>query len=122
MWLKLILSALFLLSLVGAFVIEPAHVREPGNGSNANERNENGKRLRLLSWNIGNGDLEQETRAHDDDLQAVAELILDKDADAVALQELTGADQLKLLLAQLHNRYRGYVSKPGAADRVEAVL
>src|SRR5882762_3065482 len=106
MWLKLILSALFLLSLVGAFVVEPGRVREPANESSANGPDENGKRLRLLSWNIGYGDLEQETRAHDDDLQAVAKLILDKDADAVALQELTGADQLKLLLAQLHNRYR----------------
>jgi endonuclease/exonuclease/phosphatase family metal-dependent hydrolase len=76
----------------------------------------------LLSWNIGNGDLEQDTRAHDDDLQAVAEVILDKDADAVALQELTGADQLKLLLTHLHNSYRGYLSKRGSGDRVEAVL
>jgi endonuclease/exonuclease/phosphatase family metal-dependent hydrolase len=121
MWLKITIGILFLLSLVGAFAIQPASVRK---GSNAHESsaNDNGKRLRLLSWNIGNGDLEAETRAHDDDLQAVAEVILGKDVDAVALQELTGPDQLKLLLLQLHNRYRGYVSERGAGDRVEAVL
>jgi len=36
-------------------------VREPANESSANGPDENGKRLRLLSWNIGYGDLEQET-------------------------------------------------------------
>lgn len=121
MWIKIILGILFLLSLVGAFVIAPAGPRERRE-SRAAEADDNGKRLRLLSWNIGNGDLEEETRAHDDDLQAVAKVILDKDVDAVALQELTGAEQLKLLLTQLHNRYRGYVSERGAGDRVEAVL
>jgi endonuclease/exonuclease/phosphatase family metal-dependent hydrolase len=121
MWLKIILGVLFLLSLVGAFAIEPARDRK-GSDSRASQADDNGTRLRLLSWNIGNGDLEEETRAHDDDLQAVAEVILDKDVDAVALQELTGADQLKLLLNKLHNRYRGYVSERGAGDRVEAVL
>jgi endonuclease/exonuclease/phosphatase family metal-dependent hydrolase len=121
MWLKIILGILFLLSLVGAFAIEPARARK-GSDRPASQADDNGTRLRLLSWNIGNGDLEEETRAHDDDLQAVAEVILDKDVDAVALQELTGADQLKLLLNKLHNRYRGYVSERGAGDRVEAVL
>jgi endonuclease/exonuclease/phosphatase family metal-dependent hydrolase len=121
MWLKIILGILFLLSLVGAFAIEPTGPRK-GSDSRASQADDNGTRLRLLSWNIGNGDLEEETRAHDDDLQAVAEVILNKDVDAVALQELTGADQLKLLLNKLHNRYRGSVSERGAGDRVEAVL
>jgi endonuclease/exonuclease/phosphatase family metal-dependent hydrolase len=78
--------------------------------------------LRLLSWNIGNGDLEAETRAHTEDLPAVARVILANKPDAVALQELTGDDQLKLLLAQLENRYRGFVSSRGSSDRVEALL
>ena len=122
MWIKLLLGALFVLSLVGAFVIEPAREHELKRESNAAGRGEDGKRLRLLSWNIGNGDLESETRAHATDLPAVAKVILDNDADAVALQELTGEDQLKLLLANLKNRYRGYVSSRGSSDRVEAVL
>jgi len=55
-------------------------------------------------------------------LPAVARVIRDNDADAVAIQELTGEDQLRLLLAHLENRYRGYVASPGSADRVDAVL
>ncbi|MEP6820092.1 MAG: endonuclease/exonuclease/phosphatase family protein [bacterium] len=120
MWLKLLLVVLFLLSLVGAFVFKPAH--EIKNRRDADDRGENFKRLRVLSWNIGNGDLESETRAHAEDLPAVARVILDNDADAVALQELTGEDQLKLLLTYLKNRYRGYVCSRGTGDRVEAVL
>ena len=75
-----------------------------------------------MTWNIGNADLETETRAHTQDLPAVARVILENDADAVALQELTGEDQLKLLLRHLDNRYRGYVCHAGKSDRVEAVL
>jgi endonuclease/exonuclease/phosphatase family metal-dependent hydrolase len=120
MWLKLLLGALLVSSLVGAFIVKPTRLLKAE--SNANSRADNDRRLRLLSWNIGNGDLESETRAHAEDLPAVAGVILDSDADAVALQELTGEDQLKLLLTHLNNRYRGYVSSRGSADRVEAVL
>ena len=122
MWIKLLLGGLFVLSLLGAFVIEPAREHEYQPAAHASVPGDNGTRLRLLSWNIGNGDLESETRAHSEDLPAVAKVILDNDADAVALQELTGADQLKLLLAHLKNRYRGFVCSPGSSDRVEAVL
>ena len=122
MWLKLMLGTFFVLSLVGAFVVEPASKHELKLESNPDGRSENANRLRLLTWNIGNGDLESETRAHTEDLPAVAKVILDNDADAVALQELTGNDQLKLLLQQLKNRYSGYVSSSGGGDRVEAVL
>ena len=118
MWLKLLLVALFLLSLVGAFLVEPAHnIRD---GRVTDDRGED--HLRLLTWNIGNGDLESETRAHSEDLPAVAKVILENDADAVALQELTGEDQLKLLLSHMENRYRGYVCNRGSSDRAEAVL
>lgn len=118
MWLKLLLVALFLTSLVGAFLVEPLHnIRD---GRVADDRGED--HLRLLTWNIGNGDLESETRAHSEDLPAVAKVILDNDVDAVALQELTGEEQLKLLLSHLENRYRGYVCNRGSSDRVEAVL
>jgi endonuclease/exonuclease/phosphatase family metal-dependent hydrolase len=122
MWPKLLLGVFFVLSLVGAFVVEPASKHERKSASNTDSRAENGNRLRLLSWNIGNGDLESETRAHTEDLPAVARVILDNDADGVALQELTGGDQLKVLLQLLKNRYRGCVSSVGGGDRVEAVL
>lgn len=122
MWLKLLLASLFTLSLLCAFVVKPAGSNPSGGRENGDGGAETGRRLRLLTWNIGNGDLESETRAHAEDLPAVAQVILDNDADAVALQELTGNEQLKQLLAHLNNRYRGYVSSRGSGDRVEAVL
>lgn len=120
MLLKFLLGALLVASLLGAFVLAP----KVGLSRNDEHQNhvQDGRRLRLMTWNIGNGDLEAETRAHAEDLPTVAQVILDNEPDAVALQELTGADQLKLLLASLHNRYRGYVCKSGSSDRVEAVL
>ena len=121
MWLKFLLAALFVLSLLSAFVFAPLSQGEIRNKDNNYTTNDN-KHLRLLSWNIGNGDLEAETRAHAEDLPAVAQVILDNDADAVSLQELAGAAQLKLLLASLKNRYRGYVCGAASGDRVEAVL
>jgi endonuclease/exonuclease/phosphatase family metal-dependent hydrolase len=122
MLLKILLALLFALSLVCAFVIKPAGRSASARTAEHDRNGNNAKHLRLLTWNIGNGDLESETRAHSEDLAAVAEVILDHDADAVALQELTGDEQLKLLLAHLKNRYRGYVSSRGSGDRVEAVL
>jgi len=116
------LGTLFALSLVCAFVVKPASKYELKRESNSDVRSENANRLRLLTWNIGNGDLESETRAHTEDLPAVAKVILDNDADAVALQELTGNGQLKLLLQYLENRYSGYVCSSADGDRVEAVL
>ena len=76
-----------MLSVVGAFVVAPASKHELARESNSSEDD---NRLRLLTWNIGNGDLESESRAHTEDLPAVAKVILDNNADAVALQELTG--------------------------------
>lgn len=124
MWLKFLLGACFVCSLVGAFVLAPQQrfSRHNDDANSRVNRNQDGRRLRLLSWNIGNGDLESETRAHAEDLPAVAKVIMENDPDAVALQELTGEDQLKLLLARLKNQYRGYVCSRGSSDRVEAVL
>jgi len=124
MWLKLLLAACFIFSLLGAFVLAPKQKfsRHNDDAAAPGNQNQNGRRLRLLSWNIGNGDLESETRAHAEDLPAVAKVIMDNGPDAVALQELTGEDQLKLLLARLKNQYSGYVCSRGSSDRVEAVL
>ena len=117
MWLKFLLSAGFMLMLFFAFFLEPPRQR-----SLLGDRGQDRPRLRLMSWNLGYSDLESETRARAEDLPAVAQTILSNDPDAVALQELTGEDQLKLLLAHLKNRYRGYACSLGSADRVAAVL
>ena len=114
---KLLLGAGFVLMLAGTLVLEPARQR-----SLLGAPSQDGPHLKLMSWNIGYGDLESDTRARSDDLAAVAGIILSNDPDAVALQELTGEDQLKLLLAHLKNRYRGSVASLGSADRVAAVL
>ena len=123
MWLKVLVAALFVLSVVGAFIVEPGSRSELRIEGKTDDRADHpDHRLRILSWNIGNGDLESDTRAHTEDLPAVAMVIMENDADAVALQELAGKDQLKLLLTHLKNRYSGYVTSRGSGDRVEAVL
>jgi endonuclease/exonuclease/phosphatase family metal-dependent hydrolase len=120
---KSLLGGFLLAALLIAFVVAPLRQGE-STGDNVRNRNsnQNTQRLRLMTWNIGNADLETETRAHNEDLPVVAQVILDNDADAVALQELTGANQLKLLLRHLEKRYRGFVCSAGKGDRVEAVL
>lgn len=115
MWVKLILLLLFALMILGAVHFAQPHDRDelssPADTS-----------LRLLTWNIGYAELEDDTRAHDKDLPAVADVILRKDPDAVALQELTGRAQLNVLLGLLHGKYRGAVAQQGQGDRFEAVL
>jgi len=117
MWVKLGLLLLFCLMIVGAVHFEPPH--ESAQRSSSVEAV---SPLRLLTWNIGYAELEDDTRAHDKDLPAVAEVISRQDPDAVALQELTGNAQLSVLLGLLKGRYRGAVAQQGKGDRFEAVL
>jgi endonuclease/exonuclease/phosphatase family metal-dependent hydrolase len=118
MWAKTLLAALCVLMIAGALHFTPVRER----GLLATRQSRDGPRLRLMTWNIGYAELETDTRAHTKDLKAVAETILSHDPDAVALQELTGAAQLKILLGYLNGRYRGAVADQGQKDRVEAVL
>ena len=117
MWAKILLGTLCLLMIGGAYHFDPLRDR-----SLLGTRPSDGPRLRLMTWNIGYGDLEDDSRAHTRDLKAVAEAILSHDPDAVALQELTGPDQLKVLLNHLQHRYRGAVARLSKTDRTEAVL
>jgi endonuclease/exonuclease/phosphatase family metal-dependent hydrolase len=117
MWAKISLAILCFLMIAAASHFDPSRQRSLlGTGPRT------GPRLRLLTWNIGYAELEDDSRAHTQDLQAVADTILSNDPDAVALQELVGPEQLKILLSYLHGRYRGAVAPRGNADRVEAVL
>ena len=117
MWVKLILLLLFCLMIAGA-----VHFPQAPESETLSSPPEVLHSLRLLTWNIGYAELEDDTRAHDQDLPAVAEVILRKDPDAVALQELTGNAQLRTLLGLLHGKYRGAVAQQGKGDRFEAVL
>ncbi len=120
MWIKLILAALLGLSLATALRFEPTRGRTP---LGAQKRGPSDRpRLKLMTWNVGYAALEDDTRAHTEDLLAVAETISQRDPDAVALQELTGTEQLNFLLAHLGGRYRGHVGRLNGGDRVEAVL
>jgi endonuclease/exonuclease/phosphatase family metal-dependent hydrolase len=117
MWVKILLLILFGLMIFGA-----VHFAQPRESAESNSSARVVPALRLLTWNIGYAELEDDTRAHDKDLPAIAEVILREDADAVALQELTGNTQLKTLLSLLQGKYRGAVAQQGGGDRFEAVL
>ena len=117
MWVKVILLFLFLLMILGA-----VHFAQPRERSEHVNTSKATNSLRLLTWNIGYAELEDDTREHDKDLPAVADVILREDADAVALQELTGNTQLDTLLALLHGKYRGAIAQQGNGDRFEAIL
>lgn len=117
MWVKLVLAVLLCLMIAGAVYFAQPHRSEESNSSSDDSTS-----LRLLTWNIGYAELEDDTRAHDKDLPAVADVILREDPDAVALQELTGNTQLNNLLRLLQGKYRGAVAQQGKGDRFEAVL
>src|ERR1051325_6971886 len=117
MWVKVILLLLFCVMILGA-----VHFAQPRESEEQNSSTNTQSSLRLLTWNIGYAELEDDTRAHDKDLPAVADVIMREDPDAVALQELTGSAQLNTLLGLLHGKYRGAVAQQGRGDRFEAVL
>ena len=117
MWVKLFLLLLFCLMVLGA-----VHYAQPSESETNSPSTKALVSLRLLTWNIGYAELEDDTRAHDKDLPAVADVILREDPDAVALQELTGTAQLNTLLKLLHRKYRGAVAQKGNGDRFEAIL
>lgn len=117
MFVKVILLVLFCLMIVGAI-----YFAQPQDAEETRSSSTTAVSLRLLTWNIGYAELEDDTRAHNKDLPAVAEVILREDPDAVALQELTGRAQLKVLLGLLNGKYRGSVAQQGQGDRFEAVL
>jgi endonuclease/exonuclease/phosphatase family metal-dependent hydrolase len=117
MWVKLVLLLLFCVMILGA-----VHFALPSESEKPRSSAKLVHSLRLLTWNIGYAELEDDTRAHDKDLPAIAEAILRQDPDAVALQELTGKAQLNVLLGLLHGKYRGAVAQQGKGDRFEGVL
>jgi endonuclease/exonuclease/phosphatase family metal-dependent hydrolase len=117
MWARILLAALCGLMIAGALHFKPVRER-----ALLATRRTDGPRVRLMTWNIGYAELENDTRAQTKDLRAVAETILQHDPDAVAIQELMNDAQLQILLGYLGGRYKGRVARPGNADRVEAVL
>lgn len=117
MWAKAVLAVMLIAMAAGAVHFSPYRDR-----SLLATKPAEGIHLRVMTWNIGYADPENDSRAHSDDMKAVARVIAAHDPDAVALQELAGPDQLQALLDALHHRYKGAIAKFGDTDRVEAVL
>jgi endonuclease/exonuclease/phosphatase family metal-dependent hydrolase len=117
MFAKILLTILCLWMIAAAIYFDPTRGR-----SLLAAAAPDGPRLRLITWNVGYADQEADSRAHTEDLRAVADIILSNNPDAVALQELTGPEQLKTLLSHLRGQYRGAVAPSGNRDRVEPVL
>src|SRR4051812_3370053 len=92
MWVKVILLLLF-----GVMILGAVHFAQPRESAVQSSSGHTRSSLRLLTWNIGYAELEDDTRAHDKDLPAVADVIRREDPDAVALQELTDKSQLNIL-------------------------
>src|SRR5690348_18152483 len=117
MWVKIVLALLFGLMILGA-----VHFAQPDEPERSTSSANDQISLRLLTWNIGYAELEDDTRAHDKDLPAVADVITRDDPDEVSLHELTGNAQLNTLLGLLHQKYHGAIAQQGKGDRFEAVL
>jgi endonuclease/exonuclease/phosphatase family metal-dependent hydrolase len=117
MWTKVVIAV-----LMGVMVVGAVHFSPIRNRSLLAARQSNGPAVRLMTWNIGYPDLENDSRAHTEDLKAIADVINSYGPDAVALQELANPAQLNKLLNLLQHRYTGAVAPMKNSDRVEAVL
>jgi endonuclease/exonuclease/phosphatase family metal-dependent hydrolase len=114
---KLLLAAMVLTMTGAAIHFNPYRER-----SLLATRPPGGPHLKLMTWNIGYVEPNSDSRAHTQDIGAIAAVIARHDPDAIALQELAGPEQLQALIVALHNRYKGAIAKFGGNDRVEAVL
>ena len=84
-------------------------------------------RLRILTWNVGRVFLPfdqraADSRASDDDLAHIAQVVRETDPDVVALQELKGREQLDRLLDLVGGGYVGTVPERESNDRRVAVM
>lgn len=115
--------ALGLLALVALVVVQLARPRGPA----AAAARPGTYRLRILTWNVGKIFLPfdrraADSRASDDDLAHIAQVVRDSDPDVVALQELKDREQLDRLLDRLGGGYVGTVPDREVNDRRVAVL
>jgi endonuclease/exonuclease/phosphatase family metal-dependent hydrolase len=117
---KLGLFAAILLMLVGVRIFRPDE-GEPQLAPAINFTGD-GWRVRVLTWNVGLTYEKRDSRAQDDDLGRIAEVIGMELPDVVALQELTGRRQLGDLLGRLEGGYAGFLQESPGSDRHPAIL
>ncbi|HZS45876.1 MAG TPA: endonuclease/exonuclease/phosphatase family protein [Blastocatellia bacterium] len=114
---KIALIVLLGLMILGTYYFDPGVDR-----SIVGQRSKPGVKLKVMTWNIGYADLEEDNRAHNKDIPNIAQVIVDNDPDVIGLQEITGEPQLQMLLRHLNGKYRGAVAPLGDDDRTVAVL
>jgi endonuclease/exonuclease/phosphatase family metal-dependent hydrolase len=117
---QIVLAAGFLAMLAGARALRPIEglvALAP-----AIDFTGGGWRVKVLTWNVGYAYGKEDSRAHDEDLPAVARVIEAERPDVVALQELSGRRQLRSLVARLGGEYRGFLDEDGEGDRFAGIL
>ncbi|MSO22064.1 MAG: endonuclease/exonuclease/phosphatase family protein [Acidobacteria bacterium] len=73
----------------------------------------NGPTFALMSWNIGLFDYESDSQAQDKDLEAIAAVIGETDAQVIPLQEIAPPEPLRSLSDLLVGRYRYHTFSRG---------
>jgi endonuclease/exonuclease/phosphatase family metal-dependent hydrolase len=120
MKIKLLLVALFLAFYIGAWHFGRLRSNQKHSGSPAPL---NESTFALMSWNIGYFDYESDSRAQNKDLEAIAAVIGETDAQLIALQEIAQPEQLSALSDLLAGRYRYHAFARGLrTDRFVAFL
>jgi endonuclease/exonuclease/phosphatase family metal-dependent hydrolase len=119
-WMRRTCVAVGVLALGGAFALR---VRATTRGAPLLLRQEVSP-LRVLTWNVGKIYLgkQVDSRAADQDLWRIAEVIRQTQPRLIALQELRDGDQLQRLITQLGPGWVGHISEREINDRRAAVI
>jgi endonuclease/exonuclease/phosphatase family metal-dependent hydrolase len=115
--------AVGLLALAGLVVVQLVDRRGPAAAVPGHDT----YRLRILTWNVGKIFLPidsraADSRASDDDLAHIAQVVREAAPDVVALQELRGREQLDRLLDLVGGGFVGSVPEHEVHDRRVAIL
>jgi endonuclease/exonuclease/phosphatase family metal-dependent hydrolase len=118
---KLFLVALFLLFFFGSWEFDS--LRRTSTPEPAFVTSGSDPVFSLLTWNIGYFDYEADSRAQSRDLEHVASVISEAEADVVALQEIADPEQVQILNEQLNGRYPYHAMARGLrTDRFVVIL
>src|SRR5215510_552364 len=119
-WMRRVCVGVGVLALGGAFALR---VRASSRGAPLLLTQEVSP-LRVLTWNVGKIYLgkQVDSRAADQDLARIADVIRGSHARVVALQELRDAAQLNRLLRELGPGWVGHMSDREINDRRVAVI
>src|SRR5262245_18901626 len=119
-WMRRVCVSVGVLALGGAFALR---VRASSRGAPLLLTQEVSP-LRVLTWNVGKIYLgrQVDSRAADQDLRRIADVIRQENPQLVALQELRDESQLERLLRELGPGWTGHTSNHEVNDRRAAVI